>query len=381
MLNKIILKKILNNIIKILAYFNLVILITTLILYMLMNISYFKVAQKVSENTKLNYDISISYPEYKNFVFDIEKFKKEFNINSYATLNIDQGLIIKSDKINFKANIINIIDNNLNLFNTDTLKENRANISKNIARSYNLNDEDNIFIKSNILNDRAFNLNTSFKLKHPLFINTDSVFILDNKKDNQNIKAQENIKNSEINNASYNLIYINIPNENKEELNKKIKEYVKSINPNLNIYENTYESSKKIAPIFKKTLIIQLVIFLITGIIIKFVNIKMYENEYKYIKNNKKEHRKKDKIENKISYKLIKISINIINIIFISYLGYLIYEIFVTNYIYKFGLYIPLNSNYINISVLVTTIFIIINSLINKCIKNKIDQKYIIENQ
>lgn len=389
MTDKFSLKNLWKYILKILSYFNFIMFISSLILYILMNIFFFNNSDKIIEKTKLNYDYSVTSPKLKPYNLNIDKLKEEFKINSFAKLTLNKGLAIKDEKDNFKTNIITVTEKNLNLLNTDTLDKNKINIEKEIAEIHNIKNDEKIFLKQSKFKDIDGLVNTNFKQKHPLFVGTTSVVIYndlnaqnENKTNEEKIikdKNEEN-KTSEKENLKdqdqINIFYFKLPDEANKETVDKIKSEILKENKDLIIEANPFDAAKFIKPIFEKSLIIQILIFMVTYLLIKYINLKIYKKDLlKYLKNtenkDKKDIRKIQKEQKSIKNILFKVSLQALNIIFLAYLGFEVFRTFINKYLFNFGIYIKEENKQLLISFISVTIIVILNIIITNLLKRK----------
>lgn len=373
-------------IVKILSYFNFLMFVSSLILFILMSIFFFNDSDKILEKTKLNYDYSVTSPKLKPYNLNIDKLKEEFKINSFANLTLNTGLAIKDEKDNFKTNIITITENNLNLLNTDTLDKNKINIEKEIAKIHNIKNDEKIFIKQAKFKDIDGLTNTNFNQKHPLFIDTTSVVIyndinkINQYKTNQNKIEEEktNNKKEDLNSQNQiNIFYFNLPDEANKETLVKIKSEILKENKDLIVQSNPYDAAKFIKPIFEKSLTIQILIFMVTYTLIKYINLKIYKKDLiKYLKDvknkDKKVIRKIQKEEKSIKKILLKVLIQVINIIFLAYLGFEVFRTFTNKYLFNFGIYIKEENKQLLISFISVTIIVILNIIITNLFKRRI---------
>lgn len=382
------LKNLWKYILKILSYFNFLMFISSLVLFVLMNIFFFNDSDKIIEKTRLNYDYSVTSPKLKPYNLNVDKLKEEMNIKSFAELTLDTGLAIKDEKDNFKTNIITIKDNNLNLLDTDTIDKSKINIEKETAEMHSIKNNEKVFIKQSKFKDLDGITNTNFVQKHPLFIDTNSVVIYNdiNKQNEKKINKDKNEENktSEKENLKdqnqINIFYFNLPDEANKETVNKIKSEILKENKNLIIESNPYGAAKFIKPIFEKSLIIQVSIFMVTYILIKYINLKIYKKDLiKYLKDtenkDKKIIRKIQKEEKSIKNILLKVVIQVINIIFLSYLGFEIFRTFTNKYLFNFGIYIKKENNQLLISFITVTIVVVLNVIFTEIFKRKIKRK------
>lgn len=374
------LKNLWKYILKILSYFNFLMFVSSLILFVLMNIFFFNDSDKILEKTKLNYDYSVTSPKLKLYNLNVDKLKEELNIKSFAELTLDTGLVIKDEKDNFKTNIITIKDNNLNLLNTDTIDKSKINIEKETAEMHSIKNNEKIFIKQSKFKDLDGITNTNFVQKHPLFIDTNSVVIYNdiNKQNENKTSEKENLKDQDQN--QINIFYFNLPDKANKETVNKIKSEILKENKDLIIESNPYGAAKFIKPIFEKSLIIQVSIFMVTYILIKYINLKIYKKDLiKYLKDtenkDKKIIRKIQKEEKSIKNILLKVVIQVINIIFLSYLGLEIFRTFTNKYLFNFGIYIKKENNQLLISFITVTIVVVLNVIFTEIFKRKIKRK------
>lgn len=350
--------KIFIYILKILAFFCFTLYIVSFNLYVLMDNYFFKDAQNIVEKTNLNYDFYISKNKLKELDININKILEKYKIKKYAYLKIDpSNLAIKEETKNadsFTANVISLKDNDLNLLNTNTFEKEKLNIEEKIAKKYNISDGEKIIIKKNKLKDLNGKTNTKFNLKHPLFINTPSIFVNDEK----------------ISSKNSNIIYISLNEKDKSKKEEKIKEIEKSLkllDPSINIHINNHDLAINIKPNLKKATLIQLIVFFIAYIFIQSLFNAFIK---KQIKNNNIDlnKRKLEKNNNKITNKILKTLLKIFEILILAYLSKEVFDVIAKQYLFNLNIFIEKEKSQLYLSIILTAIIIIINDLINNYI-------------
>lgn len=352
---------------KTISFICFVIYVISFILYILMHNFFFKDAQKIIDKTNINYDFYINKNKLNQIDINLDDVLKKYNISNYAKLWISNALIFKSDlnkkEDSFKGNIINIEDHDLNLLNTNTFS-NDINMDKKFAESNNIKNGDIIYIKESKFNEINGKVNTNFDLKHPLFINTPSIFV----KNNKSLDVKPNI------------IYLKLPNSeklSKEEKENKIKEIekdLKSKNQDIFVHVNNHDVALNMKPYLQKAIIMQFLVFFISYAFIKSLYnayLKKQIEEKNVILNT----RLNDKKKVSIIYNLKQILIKIFEGLFLGYLGVSVFDVIAKQYLFNLNIYIAPEKTQIYISVISAFLIIILDTVLNNLIFRKLHNK------